>query len=103
MAMRAVLSKVFKIRSYLLRAMSPLHPFIHLPQHHAIVSKTCKYAGLSDKVDTYFSYPTRHKFNKELRDKIIKEIRLVDGLIYNPKRLDSQTPAGFNFQVTSSV
>lgn len=69
--------------------MSPSNPFIHLPQHRVIVCHTCKYAVLPDNVDTHLRHPTRHKFNKQLRDKIIKEVGLVDGLIYNTKGLEA--------------
>ena len=69
-----------------------MNPFIHLPNYRVIVctGPECKYAVLPIHVGQHLS-STRHNYNKEQREQVIKEIGQIGGLIQDQKGLESFT------------
>ena len=67
-----------------------MNPFIHLPNYRVIIcaGPECKYAILPIHVDRHLSN-SRHNYNKEQREQVIKEIFQIQGLIQDTKGLES--------------
>ena len=67
-----------------------MNPFIHLPNYRVIIcaGPECKYAILPIHVDRHLSN-SRHNYNKEQREQVIKEIFQIQGLIQDTKGLKS--------------
>ena len=53
--------------------------FIHLPDFRVIICKKCKYAVLPGHIDAHFARQWPHRFNKQERNRIVKEVAKVKG------------------------
>ena len=61
--------------------------FIHLPEFRVIICKKCKYAMLPSQIDAHFTPQRPHGFVKQERERIMREVAKVDGLIRDTEAL----------------
>ena len=55
--------------------------FIHLPEFRVIIYKKYTYTVLPSQINSHFTPQCPHGFVKQERERIIKEVAKVDGLI----------------------
>ena len=65
-----------------------MEPFIHLPQYRVIVCRQCKYAVLPSQIDAHLS-SKKHGLGKDQRQRIVREVGKVLGLIWNERQLET--------------
>ena len=61
--------------------------FIHLPEFRVIICRKCKYAVLPTQIDAHFTAQRPHGFKKQERERIIRKVAEIDGLILHEEAL----------------